>query len=231
MSVRQKLQMKLKEKREERKPRGFRGFKAVLKAEADDIVISSPVRYAKITSRVIDEALNIIAKSRSLGVPVQRKLLGEYHYGFVTDDGVEVDAADVEYYQIIDGQEIPVEKFKRTKTLEVINYIDRAKIDNYLIESLYEIWSDVEGGVNLWRFAEWLNNKDKMAVVRFTFGNSFIEYYGLIYPHIEGDRYVLVMALTRMNIEYNHLMPIKPVSAVEREQPKQTIRSVLRVKL
>ena len=54
------------------------------------------------------------------------------------------------------------------------------------------------------------------------------EYYALIYPHIEDGKFVLVMALTRMNLEFKHLMPIEN-GTLRKEAPKRTVRSVLKV--
>ena len=229
----QKLVSKLKEKVEEKKKgksRAFRGFKAKLRAEAEGLAIEAEVRYARIDSRVVDDALQVEARSKSLGVKVERKLLGEYHYGYVTEDGREVPKEDVYYVQILGDKEIPVQKFKRTKEINILKYIDRARLDGFLIESLYEMWS--ENIPALWKLAEWLNKTDKVAVAKYTFGNSFKDYYALIYPIIRDGEFVLVMALTRMNLEYKHLMPITngTVEAIP-EQPANTVKSVLKINL
>lgn len=226
----QKLVQQLKEKIEEKKSakrgKGFRGFKATLVAEAENLMIQTEVRYSKIDSRDVDIALKVVAKSKSTGKIVRYGFIGEYHKGYVTEDGEEVPASDVEWYQILGDKEIPVRKFERTKRIEIIKYIPRSKLDNYLIESQYEMWS--ENVPALWKFAEWLNKRDKVAVARFSFGNSFKEYYALIYPHIENGRFVLVMALTRKNLEFKHLMPITN-GTVKIEPPKGTVRSVLKI--
>jgi len=243
--ARQKLVQKLKEKVEEKKrgrSRAFRGFKAKLRAEAEGLAIETEVRYAKIDSRVVDDALQVEARSRSLGVKVERKLLGEYHYGYVTEEGEEVPKGDVYYVQILGDKEVPVEKFKRTKEINVIKYIERAKLDNFLVEilslasmtivpqSLYEMWT--ENIPALWKLSEWLNKTDKVAVAKYTFGNSWKDYFALIYPVIREGKFVLVMALTRMNLEYKHMMPITngTVEPVH-EQPSKTVKSVLKVEL
>jgi len=229
----QKLVAKLKEKVEEKKKgksRVFRGFKAKLRAEAEGLAIETEVRYARIDSRVVDDALQVEARSKSLGVKVERKLLGDYHYGYVTDSGEEVPKEDVYYVQILGDQEIPVQKFKRTKEINILKYIERSKLDNFLIENLYEMWT--ENIPALWKLAEWLNKTDKVAVAKYTFGNSFKDYFALIYPVIRDGQFVLVMALTRMNLEYKHLMPITNGTVESTpEQPADTVRSVLKVDL
>lgn len=230
MSQKVVQQLKEKLKKEEKKPakRRFRGFKATLRAEADDLALQTEVRYAKMDSKDVDIALKIVAKSRSTGKTVRYGYIGEYHKGYITEDGEEVPASDVEFYQVLGDEEIPVEKFKRTKTIDVIKYIPMEKLDHYLIESQYEVWS--EDIPALWKLSEWLRKNDKAAVARYSFGNSFKEYYALLYPHIEDGKFVLVMALTRTNLTFKHLMPIDN-GTMPKEAPKRTVRSVLKVDL
>ena len=168
-------QLREKLKKEEKKPakRRFRGFKAVLRAEAEDLALQTEIRYAKMDSRDVDIALKVIARSRSTGKQVRYGYIGDYHKGYVTEDGEEVPASDVQYYQILGDEEIPVEKFKRTKTIDILKYIPMSKLDQYLIESQYEVWSDDVPA--LWKLAEWLQRNDRAAVARYSFGNSFRE--------------------------------------------------------
>ena len=175
MSQKVVQQLREKLKKEEKKPakRRFRGFKAVLRAEAEDLALQTEIRYAKMDSRDVDIALKVIARSRSTGKQVRYGYIGDYHKGYVTEDGEEVPASDVQYYQILGDEEIPVEKFKRTKTIDILKYIPMSKLDQYLIESQYEVWSDDVPA--LWKLAEWLQRNDRAAVARYSFGNSFRE--------------------------------------------------------
>ena len=224
-SVKQRLKAKLKE---EKKKSRFRGWKANLVVQTEEFSVNVPIRYQKITSQTIDEAMNIIKKSRSLDVAVERKLLGEYHYGFVTDDGQEVEKEDLVYYQVIDGKGREVQQFERTKDFEVTNFIPKEKLWNYLLENFYEIWSEKNG---LWLLAEYLHKQKKLAVCsHIVLRKSFKEYYGLLFPVVLEDKYTLVMVLTRMNLQYEHLRSAKPI--VEPKKPTQlTPRSVLKVDL
>jgi len=220
--LKQRLEAKAKAKRR------FRGWKATLVAQTEEFSVNVPIRYQKITSQSIDEAMNVITKSRSLGVEVKRKLLGEYHYGYVTDDGVEVPEEDVVYYQIIDGEEREVQKFERTKVFEVTNFVPREKLWNFLLEDFYEVWSEKNG---LWLLADYLQRKNKIAVCsHIVLRKSFKEYYGLIFPVVVGEEFTLVMVLTRMNLQYEHLRPIKPIAEPEKPKPL-TPKSVLRLDL
>lgn len=220
--LKQRLEVKPKKKRR------FRGWKATLVAQTEEFSVNVPIRYQKITSQSIDEAMNIITKSRSLGVEVKRKLLGEYHYGYVTDDDREVAKDDVAYYQVLDGEEREVEQFERTKDFEITNFVPREKLWNFLLESFYEVWSEKNG---LWLLADYLQRNNKLAVCsHIVLRKSFKESYGLIFPVVIGDRYTLVMALTRMNLQYEHLRPAKPI-AEKPEIARTTPKSVLKIDL
>lgn len=219
---------KLKAKLEKKPKRRFRGWKATLLAQTEEFSVNVPIRFQKITSQTIDEAMNIIKKSRSLGVEVQRKLLGDYHYGYVTESGEEVQTEDLAYYQVLDGKEREVQPFEKTKDFEVTNFITKEKLWNYLLENFYEIWSEKNG---LWLLADYLQSQKKLAVCNhIVLRKSFKEYYGLIFPVILEDKYTLVMALTRMNLQYQHLRPAKPIA--EPTKPSALApKSVLKVDL
>lgn len=225
-SVRQKLKRELEAKSE--KKRRFRGWKANLVAQTEEFSVNVPIRYQKITSQAIDQAMNIITKSRSLGVEVQRKLLGDYHYGYVTENGEEVQKEDLAYYQVLDGKEREVQPFDKTKGFDITNFIAKEKLWGFLLENFYEIWSEKNG---LWLLADYLQRQNKLAVCdHIVLRKSFKEYYGLIFPVILEDKYTLVMVLTRMNLQYEHLKPAKPI--VEPQKPiALTPKSVLKVDL
>ena len=227
-SVRQKLKRELEEK--PKKKRRFRGWKGTVVAQTEEFSVDVPIRYQKITSQTIDEAMNIITKSKSLGVEVRRKLLGEYHYGYVADDGREVPSEDVGYYQVIDGEERSVEQFPKTKSFEISNFVAREKLWNFLLESFYEVWSEKNG---LWLLADYLQRQNKLAVCsHIVLRKSFKEYYGLLFPVVIGEEYTVVMALTRMNLQYEHLRPAKPIAELEKpERPKAVPKSVLEIDL
>ena len=228
MSAKDRLKQRLEAK--PKTTRRFRGWKGSLVAQTEEFSVNVPIRYQKITSQAIDEAMNIVTKSKSLGVEVNRKLLGEYHYGFVTDEGQEVPDDDVGYYQVIDGEERAVEKFPKTKTFEISNFVAREKLWNFLLENFYEVWSEKNG---LWLLADYLQRQGKLAVCsHVVLRKSFKEYYGLFFPVVIGDEYTLIMALTRMNLQYEHLRPAKPIVEPEKpERPEVTPQSVLRVDL
>ena len=260
-SVKSRLKQRLEAKPKAK--RRFRGWKATVVAQTEEFSVDVPIRYQKITSRAIDEAMNIITKSKSLGVEVNRKLLGEYHYGYWLQDreavnkrvedmiqelrekgewektteeqfnemvikASEVPSEDVGYFQVIDGEEREVQQFEKTKDFEITNFVDKGKLWNFLLENFYELWSEKNG---LWLLADYLQQHNKLAVCsHIVLRKSFKEYYGLIFPVVRGDQYTFVMALTRMNLEYQHLRPAKPI-AEKPARPKTVPKSVLKVDL
>lgn len=107
-----------------------------------------------------------------------------------------------------DGSETVVQPFERTKALEVLKLLDSVALDQFLIESEYEVWSDEEDIPGLLKFAEYLSSHDKVAVSRLSFGRGFTEYYALLRPNFQEGKFELVMHLTKMRKEYQHLLPI-----------------------
>lgn len=219
----EQLKQSLEESEKPSTKRAFRGFKVVLEANVEGLSLQQEVRYEKIDSKEVDLALKIVYKSKPTGKSVRYGYIGQYHKGYIAEDGTEVPESDVETFQVLpDGSEKPVEKFSRTKTLKILKTISTSKLDTFLVEDSYEIWADNIPA--LWKFAEWLDKNDKVAVSKFSFGNGFKESYALLYPHIEDGKFLLVMALTRINLNYKHLMPIITESV---EQPKKNVAQTL----
>lgn len=214
---------------EKGKTRTFRGFKAKLIFEADGVNVETDVRYAKMDSREIDEALKIVAKCRTSGKVVEYKSVGEYRKAWLTAEGEEIPRSDVEFYQEIGDELVSVEPFERTKTIIIEKLIALSKLDEFLIEKEYEVWGDNISALH--KVAEWLSKNDKLAIAKFSFGRGFKEYYALIYPVIRDSEFVLVMALTRMNKIYRRLMPVKFGKVIAKETAKPTVKSVLKVSL
>jgi hypothetical protein len=222
--VLQELKEKIKKK--EKKTRTFAGFIAELKFSDENLTLNIPIRYAKMDLKEIDKALKIIAKSKTTGKEVQYKYIGETRRAWIDIEGREYPKEDIEYYQELDnGELITVSEFQRTKIIEIIKLVPLNKLDEYLIESEYELWTD-KNIVGLLRFAKYLSEKDSMAVSKITFG-GFKEYYALIYPIFRQEGFVLVMALTRMNKIYKHIMSIKVEE--KKEIAKPTVKSVLKL--
>lgn len=217
------LKEALEETTQQPSKRAFRGFKMDLEANLEGLSLQTEIRYAKMDSKEVDLAIKIVSRSKSTGKSVRYGFIGKYHKGYIAEDGTEVPESDVEFFQAMpDGSENPVEKFSRTKVLKVIKTVPMSKLDTFLVDDSYEIWAD--NIPPLWRLAEWLDKNDMIAVSKFSFGNGFKESYALIYPHIEDGKFNLVMALTRVNLSYKHLMPIVTEDAT---QSKKKVASTL----
>jgi hypothetical protein len=131
-------------------------------------------------------------------------------------EGREYPEAEVRHYQLLpDGREVEVQPFPRTKVLEVKKLLPATSLSEFLVEGLYEVWSDAPG--QLLEFAEYLQRKDAMAVSKLSFGRGFKESYALIYPIFQDGRFILVMALTQKRVEYRHWMPVEAQEAKPRE--------------
>ncbi len=93
--------------------------------------------------------------------------------------------------------------------METLKLLDTVAIDEFLVESQYEVWAkNDKDAPGLYRLAEYLRKNDKVIVSKHSFGRGFDENYALIYPIYCENRFVLVMALTKMRKDYKHLMNI-----------------------
>jgi hypothetical protein len=206
--------------------REFAGFKARLKVQSDDgsLSIDVPVRYAKIGT---DDLVKIVRKTRN-GKPVEAHY-SEKKYYELGEDGKparEITEADIAYFQVTeDGQEVEVQPFDRTQVIENTEYIPREQLEDYVIESSYEVWAEDEGDTSpLYKIATWLE-KQKVAIASvFSFG-GFTAYTALIYPVWIDGKFVLVMALSKSFKVYKHLM--MPVTAEKQPVATTTTRKPL----
>ena len=129
---------------------------------------------------------------------------------WITASGKEVPAEDVMYIQNIDGKDVEVEKFERTKEIVVERFIPIDEIDDFLSEGEYEIWAEEPRHIaKLKSVAEYMKEKGVAGFCsHFSFG-GFKAYAGIIYPVFKEDGFVFVMRLTRMRKQYKRLMPLE----------------------
>jgi len=130
------------------KRRTFKGYKALLEFEDGGISLSANVRWIKIDSREIDKTIKIYhltEDGETVEMVENRYVCDEckstkIKRTWVTPSGRIVDKKKVRHYQHLDsGELIEVEEFKQTKVFRVVGFMDREKLNLYLIESLYEI--------------------------------------------------------------------------------------------
>jgi len=258
--LRAELKAVVEKAREERKAkRSFRGFKATLVISDDKATYEVPIRYARLTSRIVDEKMAIRAIRRSTREPVEQKYVqkvvavidGEVlgparelrlkladgreavitarsERIWLTPSGEEVSPEDVAWVQEVDGQEVEVERFDRTKEIVVEQLIPCEQVDDFLPEGEYEIWAEEPRHVQmLKRVAEFMRERGVAGLcTHFSFG-GFKAYAAVIYPVFTKDgRFGFIMRLTRMRRQLQHLMPVDV--RVEKPKPrKPKPRSVL----
>ncbi|MEM2352149.1 MAG: hypothetical protein QXT26_07055 [Thermoproteota archaeon] len=203
------------------KSKRFKGFKARLKVENyNGLSIDIPIRYAKAE----DEPMVKIVRRSPTGRLVQGKWIGEKKYFELDDDGkltdVEVKEEEIKYYQVLeDGTEQEVEKMKRTEVVEVIDAIPMEMIDEYAVESTYEIWvEDQKTAHSLYELVQKLLRDRTALITTFTFG-GFTAYTGILTPIVRDNGFCLAMHLASSLRKFEHLMPIPKGEAVV-EKPK-----------
>lgn len=126
---------------------------------------------------------------------------------------------DPHYFQIMeDGKEQEVMPFKRTQNLKVLMEVSATALNDYLIESVYELYNNKspETISALYVEAERYIKDDLMGVAQFSWGNGFVQYYALIYPVVKDNTFVWVMVLTKTKIIFQQMMDI-PVALKTKE--------------
>jgi len=221
--------VELKEKIEKKKKKARRktGYKAKLVVNTEEFSIETDVRFSRITSELADEKMRIVMKSRITGEEVKLRQIGSTRKAWVTESGIEVLKGDIEYYQNVNGVWVKVKPFKKFEKIEVIDLIPADELLTFVIESEYKIWG--ENVPALLKIARWLKEKGLVAVTKYSFGGTKW-YYGLIYPFFKGDKFILIMSLTRQRKVIDEMMPIegKPVKEpVTEELPEPEIPKLL----
>lgn len=209
--------------------RGFKGFKAKLIAKLKNININVDIRYERLTAKEIEEFVKESIEARVNGKPVKRRAVcskcGEVtniKYFYVDDDGNRYDEKQVEYYQNLDGKWIPIEKLSRTKEIEC-REIPLVKLEDYLIESEYELFADNPHSHNaLLDLANYLRENNLALASRYSSG-GFREYIAFIYPKFLDGGFILIMALTRTKKQYRHIMPTTPIEIKKSEKAKPVL--------
>lgn len=150
---------------------------------------------------------------------IENKAVTQKKY-WVTEDGT-VCTDKLQAYQVVDGKEQPVEKFKKSEDFIVMACKDVGEYDEWLQENLYAIWGEKEQDVySISQFAKYLYENELMAVVKISIGNSFKEFYGLIKPKVtklnDGASFGILMKTARKRIKLDEFGQMQFVS----KQPK-----------
>jgi hypothetical protein len=197
----------------------FHGFKAKLVYEragnkqenTDPMHLETDIRFSN--SDLNDELPEIIMRDKQ-GREVVRVPDTKYHYVYAvkgTEPGNTanlpleiVPENEILHYQVVNGKEIPVGKFERTKEIVVNRFMPKIEMDMWQLDNTYEIWADHTHG--LYEVARDLEQSDEIGISKVSFG-GFKESYALISSVREGDRFVITMSLTRQRKRFYHAMP------------------------
>ncbi|MDG6999041.1 MAG: hypothetical protein JRN15_08000, partial [Nitrososphaerota archaeon] len=139
------------------------------------INIETDVRFA--SASTTDEIPEIIMRD-SRGREVVRVPDTKYHYIYCvkgTEPGnagnlpVEiVSENEIQHFQVINGKEVAVGKFERTKNIVVDRFMPKTELDMWQIDSTYEVWADHTHG--LYEVAKDLEAKDEVGISKISFG-------------------------------------------------------------
>ena len=147
-----------------------------------------------------------------------KKLTG-FHWEHVREDDKIVDKKTVHYFNVTDEGEKEVSQFSRTKEIKIIKEVPAANVDNYLITSIYELFHVEDSEIStLYDEAERYFKEDLAGICLFSWGNGFIQYYGLLSPIMKDGKFVWILKLTETEVVYSHLMDV-PTQKTPIEQP------------
>ena len=195
---------------------GLRGYKYSLDVDLPDLKIKIPVKI----SRIKPKPMVIIERRGPNGGRIEAHYSQKTYYEILGDEKHEIAPDQIYYVQIMpDGKEEIVEPLDRTETIKPIKLIPLTDIDNFLIESYYQLWS--EDNVALAELAKRLKKEDKALVGLFTFG-GYKAYTFILYPLIRGDEFTFIMALTTSKKEIKAWMPMdRPISKKTKKSRKK----------
>jgi len=131
----------------------------------------------------------------------------------------------VEHFELKeDGTEEQVSPFPRTNVIEVPeeNWIPSPTIDEFLIETIYEIFADNPvSAKKLFDEAEKRHRQDQIGLTKTNFSwGGFLQYYAFLCPHFRDGKFEWLMKLSSTKIGYDHLQdPPEKITVPIREAP------------
>lgn len=152
------------------------------------------------------------------------EILKHYKYRMLAANGETVDKEELYDYEVKeDGSEEMCAPFESTKTIEIPdeNWVPSTSMDPFLITNIYEIYGATkEAKRKLFEEAEQRLAKDLVGLTTFSFG-GYKQYYAFACPVIMEGKFVWLMKLTNIEIEYRHLEDIPAKMKVPiKERPK-----------
>lgn len=192
-----------------------------LKLQHQDLAVNADVRAAKLDPDDIGDRPDIVRRDQRSGAIVVRQVYDKssgapldagYGYRWVTEDGDEVPEADVQLYTVRDDAEQPFSKHDPTvgsdRVLTADTWIPVAQVDEYLVESIYELYGEDDVDVaQLFALAEHIRDFDEAPVVPFVLQASLYRQWGIITPFFFDEEFSVIVRVTTKKIEPDHRMP------------------------
>lgn len=209
--------------------------KSRLKLHHQDLAVNADVRTKKLSPENLEEKPEIIRRDEKTGTLVVRQVYDKatdepleegYGYRWVNEEGDEVPTEDIQEYVVKDDEERPISKYDPTlggdRTLEAIQWIPVATIDEYLIDKTYEMWGEDDTDVQqLLELAEHIRDFDEAPVVPIVIQPSYYKQWGILTPIFFEDEFSLIVRITSQKILPDERMPIlsdEEVQAAKRRQ-------------
>jgi len=160
--------------------------------------------------------------------------LEHYIYKSFDEKGAEVKSEDILYFaEQPDGSEQQVRPYTRANVLEIPeeNWVPSTVIDDFLIDSVYEIFSDDKAVIQqLYEEAERRLKKDQIGIVTWSWG-GFKSLYAFVVPVVREGQFVWLVKFTENQPELQHLqdipakqkIPIREVPTLKTLPPVQAL--------
>lgn len=207
--------------------------KTRLKLKHQGLAINADIRTKKLKPEKLEEQPEIVKRDERTGSLIIRQIYDKetgdpleegYGYRYVNEEGEEVPKEDIQEYVVKNGEEKKFSKQEPTlgggRTLEAIDWIPVAKIDEYLIEKTYELWGEDDTDIaQLYELAKHIVETDEAPVVPFVMQPTYYKDWGIITPIFFDDEFSLIIRVTSEKIEPDERMP--QLSEEELEEKKK----------
>lgn len=209
-----------------------------LKIKQDGLVVNADIKTQKLEEKNIESQPEIVRRdpnrlevTRELYDKATGELLEDgYGYRWVNEEGDEVPEDEVQYYQIVGGEEREVSRQEPTlgrgRTLKPVSWTSLGEIGEFLVTRTYEVWSENEEDISqLYELADFVRVRAQAPVVSVVLKRSILESWGIVTPQFYDDEFSLIMRVTRKRVEPQHHMPVLPeeVEGFDEEEQRSGI--------
>lgn len=206
--------------------------KGIIQLSRGDIAVAAKFETERMEEHELEEAPEIFMWDKQADQPVVRERYakaaheevedepalpkGTVGYRYVNEDGEKVPSERIVYLQRTpDGDRERVQKRPSTvikdEILPVEKWVDHEDVEDFLVESTYEVWGrDEEDVVELQRLAEYIEERGEAPMFVWMLQPDFFKTWGILVPRFDEDahEFSLIVQVTRKKIEPAHEMPI-----------------------